>query len=150
MGGNEYGIVFVIAVGIRSNVFISIALSPQTCRLSYKECPSDVMDGGTSGGEVEFEDPFTVAGEASRLNFKTTISPSAELGKPDEGLVNGRIIHAVHEEKKQESNRCHEDRRVLPSVLSLLLSSSQNLSFFIAVTLSGMGSGVIDTFLFIR
>lgn len=150
MGDDEYNIMLVIAMGIRSNVFSSIVLSPQTCRLSYRECVSDVMDGGTSGGEVEFVDLFTVAEDASRMNFETTVSPSAEVGKPNEGLEKGGIIHAVDKEEEQESNMCHEERRAFPSVLSLLLSSSQNLSFFIAVTLSGMGSGVIDTFLFIR
>jgi len=131
-------------------VFFSIVLPPQTCRLSYRECLSDVMDDGTSGGEAQLGHLSTVAEEASGMNFETTFSPSAEVEKPNEGLEKGGIRHAVDKEEEHESNRCHEERRVLPSVLSLLLSSSQNLSFFIAVALSGMGSGVIDTFLFIR
>lgn len=99
---------------------------------------------------MESRDLLLVADEASCVKFDTNTIPSAELGQPVEELGKGRIGDTAREEEGEEGNISHEERGVLPSVLSLLLSSSQNLSFFIAVALSGMGSGVIDTFLFIR
>ena len=102
-------------------------------------------------GEKDSRDLLAVADEASRTSLTTITSSSYELGQPNEELeIDTRGDTIDEEEEEEEIDMRHEERRVLPSVFSLLLSSPQNFSFFIAVALSGMGCGVIDTFLFIR
>lgn len=49
----------------------------------------------------------------------------------------------------QKGERAREKAGVLMA-MKIMLGSDESASFFMAVVLSGMGSGVIDTFLFIR
>lgn len=55
------------------------------------------------------------------------------------------VEEAVEEEAVDE-----EEEEILPSVVQLMLGDLERATFFGAVLLSGMGVGIIETFLFIR
>ena len=116
--------------------------------LHGSEYDSGEIGGRNPSEEVDFGDQLVVV---NGPHVDTTSCENAELERqPRVRSGASGTSRDVEDIAEEEDEIRSEKRRVLPSVLSLLLSSSQNSSFFVAVMLSGMGTGVIDTFLFIR
>lgn len=72
-------------------------------------------------------------------------------GLAEEVVTSGPRNNDGQELLKTSKNEPHgEDKGSVLTVICIMLNTPYKASFFAAVGLSGMGAGVIDTFLFIR
>ena len=97
-------------------------------------------------------------GETSEIDDKaSTTSRGRAAGRDssdhtrdgaDEDIEDGTTPDDITDEAQGGTSEQEEDPGVL-AALWIMFSTTQNASFFVSVTLSGMGKGVIDTFLFV-
>lgn len=108
--------------------------------------------------EIELGEVFSGGGESTSSHQTSSTSTPTDLdGDVSDGELNVRVEQSKDDDDELarlkgdvEQARGTEDETGVLSTVWIMLGNFESASIFAAVGLSGMGFGVIDTFLFIR
>lgn len=99
--------------------------------------------------EIKLGDMLKAAEKDSEPRAATS-SRSSSIPSGQGRSLEDEMLESVGEHVDTEDEKERSEKGGVLSLVLIMLANAQNASFFASVGLSGMGAGVIDTFLFIR
>ncbi|CAM9521360.1 unnamed protein product, partial [Scytosiphon promiscuus] len=136
--------VSAMALAAAFGVRIQTAGSPARTH-DYEELPrsSDCAHPCSANERSSSHDDVQVGGEA--IPIKIGRVNGSQESNPDQDFGDEQQNAAAEQQDKDYGAKDHG----VAATIRVMFSTPQNISFFLAVVLSGMSKGVIDTFLFI-